>query len=274
MNMIKTITQASLLNAALGVSVLLIAACAADATKDPGVARVRADLTAVQSDPHLANRAPVAMQNAEQAVRTAEMPSDDSTLTAHRVYIADRKVQTTKSLAQAQYAVDQRKALSEQSDQVRLDARTREADAATNKNQDLTNKNQDLLAELADLKARKTDHGIEMTLGDVLFSSGRSELKAGSAANLDKLATALNAAPDRRVTIDGYTDSQGGDDMNMALSRQRADAVSSYLIGRGVDSSRVTASGKGESLPVADNETATGRQLNRRVVVTIQDAPQ
>jgi outer membrane protein OmpA-like peptidoglycan-associated protein len=267
MNMIKTLARSSTHAFVLGFGVLLIAACAAEATRDPGAARVRADLSALQTDPKLANRAPVAMQSAEQAVRTAEIPTDDHALGAHRVYLADRKVQTTKALAQAQYAVDQRKALSDQGEQVRLDARTREADAAASKNRDL-------MAELASLKAKKTDRGIEMTLGDVLFSSGRSELKAGSAANLDKLAVALAAAPDRRVIIDGYTDSQGGDDMNMTLSRQRAEAVSLYLIGHGIDASRVTASGKGESFPVADNDSATGRQLNRRVVVTIQDAPQ
>lgn len=267
MNMIKTLAHAALLNATLGFSVLLIAACVADSVKDPGVARVRADLTGVQSDPNLAKRAPVALQSAEQAVRTAELPSTDPALIAHRVYLADRKVQTGKSLAQAQYAIDQRTALSEQSERVRLDARTREADAAASKNRDL-------LAELADLKARKTDRGVELTLGDVLFSSGRSELKAGSAANLDKLAVALNDAPDRQVTIDGFTDSQGGDDMNMALSQQRADTVARYLVGHGVETGRVTANGKGAAFPVAGNETAAGRQLNRRVVVTIQDAPQ
>lgn len=265
MNRIANATPVLLRRTAIASTVLLLAACAAGAVKDPGADRVRADLSALQSDPDLANRAPVAMQAAEQAVRNAEIAETDAKLSAHRVYVADRKVQTTKALAQEQYAMDQRAALSKQHEQVRLDARTHEADAANLKNEAL-------LAQLADLNARKTPRGIELTLGDVLFSSGRAELAAGSAANLDKLVTALKGDSTQHVEIDGYTDSQGSDGMNMALSQRRADAVSLYLTGHGVAASRVTATGKGEGYPVADNETASGRQLNRRVVVTLRDS--
>jgi len=266
-NPVRASVRAAFLNVTLVSSVLLLAACAEGPTKDPGADRVRADLTTLQSNPELASRAPIAMKDAEQSVRDAEIPDVDPALTAHRVYIADRKVQTAKSLAQEQYAMDQRKALSDKGDQVRLDARTHEADAAKRKNDDL-------LAQLADLKAKKTDAGVQITLGDVLFSSGRAELKAGSAINLDKLVVALGQAPDRHVVIDGYTDSQGADDYNMTLSQKRADSVSLYLTGHGVDFGRITATGKGESFPVAANETAEGRQLNRRVEVTIQNPPQ
>lgn len=266
MKTIKTFMPAAFRHTATTFAVLLLTACAASAVKDPGADKVRADLTALQSDPNLANRAPAAMQAAEAAVLKAEVADTDSTLTAHRVYIADRKVQTTKALAQAQYAVDQRQGLSDQNDQVRLDARTSEADIAKSKNEQL-------LAELADLKAKKTDRGIELTLGDVLFSSGRSELKAGSAINLDKLVAALGSSA-QHVDIDGYTDSLGAEAMNMALSQRRADAVSLYLTGHGIASSRITATGKGEGYPVAGNDTASGRQLNRRVVVTIRNVTQ
>jgi len=312
----KMTTRDILRNTTLATSALLLAACAAGITKNPDVDRVRADLTALQSNPNLANQSPIAMQDAEQAVREAELPDADGTLTAHRVYLADRKVQTAKSLATAQYTVAQRKALSDQNDQVRLDARTREADIAkrdagmakrdadaakqdaeaatrdanaartqagfaisdanaARTEADLAkSKNDALLAELSDLKAKKTDRGVQLTLGDVLFSSGRAELKAGSAVNLDKLVVALSGAPDRNITIEGYTDSLGSDDMNMALSQRRANAVSAYLTGRGIAASRITAIGKGEAYPVAGNEIAAGRQLNRRVEVTIQNPPQ
>lgn len=265
MNRIASITPTALRRTAIASAVLLLAACAAGPVKDPGADRVRADLSALQSDPNLANRAPVAMQAAEEAVRSAEIADTNAKLTAHRVYIADRKVQTTKALAQEQYDIDQRSALSKQHDQVRLDARTHEADAANRKNDAL-------LQQLADLNAKKTPQGIELTLGDVLFSSGRAELAAGSASNLDKLVTALKSDPTQNVEIDGHTDSQGSDEMNMSLSQRRADSVSLYLSGHGVDSSRLTATGKGEGYPVAGNETATGRQLNRRVVVTLTDS--
>ncbi len=272
MNAIRITGHTVLRNVTLASAALLLAACAADAVKNPDADRVRGDLSALQSNPELASRAPIAMKDAEQAVRDAEVPDTDTALTAHRVYIADRKVQTAKSLAQAQYAMDQRQALSDKSDQVRLDARTHEADAAKSNNIDLKNKNDNLLSELADLKAKKTDRGVVVTLGDVLFSSGRADLKAGSAGNLDKLVTALREAPDRHVLIEGHTDSIGSDDMNLALSQKRADAVSLYLTGHGVESGRIAATGKGKAYPVAGNETAAGRQLNRRVEVTIQNS--
>ena len=267
MNAPGSIARTVLFNVTLTTAALLFAGCVAEPVKDPGAERVRADLTALESNPDLANRAPVAMKEAEQAVRDAETPDTDASLTAHRVYIADRKVQTAKSLAQAEYATDQRKALSDQSAQVQLEARTREADTAKSKNDEL-------LAELADLKAKKTERGVEITLGDVLFSSGGSDLKPGSVGNLDKLASALREEPDRHALIEGHTDNQGGDEMNLELSQRRADAVSRYLTGHGVDSRQITSMGKGKGYPVAGNETAAGRQLNRRVEITIQNPPQ
>ncbi|WP_295686468.1 OmpA family protein [uncultured Nevskia sp.] len=267
--------------AVLAGTTLAMAACATTAVRDPGADRVRAELTALQSDSRLATQAPVAMQAAEKAVTEAEMLSIDSGLNTHRVYIASRRVQTARALAEAEYAVAQRKLLSDQSDQVRLDARTREADVAKSATviaradaNAAQSRNDTLVAELADLKAKKTDRGVQLTLGDVLFSSGRAELAAGSAVNLDKLVAALATTPDRQLIIEGFTDSQGSDAMNMTLSQNRADAVSTYLSGRGIARDRITATGRGEAYPVAGNEIAAGRQLNRRVEVTIQNPPQ
>lgn len=98
-------------------------------------------------------------------------------------------------------------------------------------------------------------------------------MKAGATGNLDKLVAFLNRYPDRTVAIEGYTDSVGGDDYNQGLSERRADAVKSYLTGQGIGSMRLTASGKGKSDPVAGNDSAAGRQQNRRVEVVISDPP-
>lgn len=251
-------------SASLAGTALLIGACAADAVRNPDVLRVRADYSALESDRTLASLAPVAMDEAEQALIQAEIPVDDDALSDHRVYVADRKVQTARALAEMEAKVNQREALSEQTEAARLAARTREADGANLRNEAL-------MAELADLKAKETERGVQVTLGDVLFSTGQSNLKAGSVADLDRLAVALAQVGDRRVSIEGHTDSQGGDDMNLALSQRRADTVSDYLSSQGVASSRISASGKGEALPVADNDTSAGRQLNRRVEITIEN---
>ena len=119
------------------------------------------------------------------------------------------------------------------------------------------------------LKATPTPRGLVMTLGDVLFDTGRAELNPGAARKLDQLAQFLGEHKDRRVQIDGFTDSVGTDSYNVDLSQRRANAVKSALLFRGVDASRVGTEGYGKAYPVANNNDSGGRQLNRRVEVVI-----
>lgn len=261
-------------------------------SKPDGAANARAKLTQLQSDPQLASRAPVAIKDAELAVRAAEQPQQDKELGQHLVFMADRKVDTAIALAQARLSEDQRKGLSEQREGARLDSRTREADAARGdanaaridadiaRSQadsaraaaDAANQqSEDLQRQLAALNAKATDRGFVVTLGDVLFATGRSELKGGDANNLSKLAAFLNQYQDRTVVIEGHTDNVGSENSNLGLSQRRADSVKSYLVSQGVAASRLLASGKGEGSPVAGNDSFTGRQQNRRVEVIISN---
>jgi outer membrane protein OmpA-like peptidoglycan-associated protein len=361
---------------ALTTLVLMVSACGTKQLINPNATRVQSDFVALQADRNLATKSPLSMKEAEQAVKIALVPERDKSLSEHRVYIADRKVQTARSMAQAQYAVEQRAALSEESNDIRLDARTREADFAkreaqartqealtatsaataareqansaideanvakseasasaveagvartdadaartqanaakseandarldaemsqidaeianqqanTSQNEaqmaknetsaalaaaaNATSKNEALMLQLAGLQAKQTERGVQLTLGDVLFSTGQADLKAGSAAKLDQLVAALSNAPDRRIMIEGFTDSIGSNAMNQVLSQNRANTVSGYLISHGIPAANITASGKGEMLPVAGNENSAGRQLNRRVEVTIEN---
>ena len=114
---------------AAGVAAIL-AACATTPMKPSGAAEARARLTQLQSDPALANRAPIAIQAADTAVRAAEQPETDQDLIAYRIYMADRKVDIARAQAETRLAEDQRAALSAQSDKARLDARTHEVDVA------------------------------------------------------------------------------------------------------------------------------------------------
>jgi outer membrane protein OmpA-like peptidoglycan-associated protein len=127
----------------------------------------------------------------------------------------------------------------------------------------------DLQTQINMLQAKVTDRGIVLTLGDVLFETGKSDLK--STAALDRLVAFLNKYPDRSVAIEGYTDSVGSEEYNQALSERRANSVRNYLTGQGIAGARLTATGRGESSPVADNSSATGRQQNRRVEVIISN---
>jgi outer membrane protein OmpA-like peptidoglycan-associated protein len=248
------------------VASVLLAACAAAPVKPDGAAEVRNKLTQLQSDPNLASRAPQAMKEADTAVQAAEQPQADKDLGAHRVYMADRKVEIARAEAETSFTEDQRAALSAQRESARLDARTREADTAHQQAAELQR-------QIDALQAKPTDRGLIVTLGDVLFDTGRANLKPGATSNLNRLVAFLNAYPDRTVRIEGYTDSVGSEDYNQGLSERRADSVKSYLAGQGIGSIRLSASGMGESDPVASNDSAAGRQQNRRVEVIISNPP-
>jgi outer membrane protein OmpA-like peptidoglycan-associated protein len=285
---------------AIGVVAAFAAGCASAPTKPAGSEQVRAKLTALQNDPSLASGAPVAIKDAEAAVREAERiekKKKDLPLSAHRVYIADRKVDTARALAETKYFETERLTLNEQAEKARLDSRTREADraksdalvaraetaeqklAASAARSEADNamlaanasaqQAAELQRQLEILQAKPTDRGLVLTLGDTLFATGKSELKSGATANLDRITTFMNEYPNRTAAIEGFTDSMGSDEMNQSLSQRRADAVKNYLVGQGVASHRLSSSGRGENSPIADNESAAGRQQNRRVEVVI-----
>jgi outer membrane protein OmpA-like peptidoglycan-associated protein len=263
---------------------LVLAACASAPVKSAGAADARAKLTVLQSDPNLASRAPVSMSEAVAAVVAAEVSQTDQEQSAYLAYLADRKVDTARARAEASLAEDQRATLAQQRDSDRLDARTREADTA--KSQVATaraetdsartaaaQQTEELQRQIDELQAKPTDRGLVLTLGDVLFTTGMADLNAGAASSLDKLAAFLNHYPERNAVIEGYTDNVGSEDSNLGLSQRRADAVKSYLMRQGIGSMRLAAAGKGESQPVASNDSATGRQQNRRVEVIIDSSP-
>ncbi|MDT0630935.1 OmpA family protein [Rubrivirga sp. S365] len=109
--------------------------------------------------------------------------------------------------------------------------------------------------------------GGRVTARGILFESGSAQLTGSSTAELTQLLAALEDAPGLRVRIEGHTDASGGADTNRRLSQQRADAVAAWLTGRGVSPSRLEAVGMGEDQPIASNDTAAGREQNRRVEI-------
>ena len=119
------------------------------------------------------------------------------------------------------------------------------------------------------LQTRDTARGLIVNMPDVLFDTGKADLKGSARERLAKVAGILIAYPDIHVEIDGYTDSTGSLEFNERLSQQRADAVRSYLGSQGVNSSTITTQGFGPSNPIASNETASGRQQNRRVEMVV-----
>jgi outer membrane protein OmpA-like peptidoglycan-associated protein len=279
---------------AAAVAAALLAGCATVSTQPAGSAALRTRLTTLQADPQLAGRAPLAIEQANTAVTAAEKPQADPAINAHLQFMADREISIATAQAQSQLAVDQRKDITEQRAAMQLKARTQETDVANQKtamavadgqhNTDVANQKTamavadgqrnaaDLQQQIDDLQAKVTDRGLVLTLGDVLFTTGTATLNMGAGTQLSKLAGFLNNHADRTAQIDGYTDSVGSDEYNQGLSQRRADSVKSYLVNQGIAAGRLVATGKGESSPVGDNASETGRQQNRRVEVIIANS--
>jgi len=132
----------------------------------------------------------------------------------------------------------------------------------------------ELRAQLLDqfnrvLETRDTPRGLVVNMGDVLFDFGKYELRPEAREKLAKLTGIILAHPSLKLAVEGHTDSVGGDEANQKLSQQRADTVRSYLIEQGLQDPSVSALGFGKTTPVADNDTAAGRQKNRRVEIVV-----
>jgi outer membrane protein OmpA-like peptidoglycan-associated protein len=203
-----------------------------------------------------------------QAAESAALKHDEPGI-AQPAYLAAQTARLAQLKGSAK--ADDARVAAGQTDRnrIQLDARTTEVDTAKQARDQATQKANGLQAELDALKAKPTDRGLVLTLGDVLFDTGKAELNPGAARNLDQLVQFLTAHPDRRVEIDGYTDSVGTDSFNLDLSQRRADTVKSVLVTRGIDSSRIASRGYGKEFGVASNADSGGRQLNRRVEIVI-----
>jgi len=124
-------------------------------------------------------------------------------------------------------------------------------------------------------KVERVGEGIQVTFeSGLLFDFDSDRIRPDAAANFQELARSLNKFGNSNLLIVGHTDSQGDDAYNMALSQRRANAASAYLQSQGVPASRISTSGRGESEPVATNDTEAGKQLNRRVEVAIYASPE
>lgn len=295
----KTLKQYFKLPLAVAMASLIMAGCSTVSAPE-GSAEVRSKLTQLQGNSELASRAPVSIKDAEAAVRAAEVPEKDQALARHRVVMADRKVDIAAAQAQSRLYEDQRVELSKASETARLDSRTREADRArrdaglargdaelargeadrARREAGLARedaeasrlKQTELSRQLAELNAKETARGIVITLGDVLFATGRSELTGSAPEGLRKLAAFLGEYPDRQIAIEGHTDSVGSAVSNVALSERRAASVQTFLANQGVARNRMRTLGMGEGSPIASNDSSTGRQQNRRVEVIIENS--
>lgn len=270
------------------ICALLLAGCAT--TPDapaPEVVRLGNQLAELQADERIASNAMKELRKAQAAVaalrRNAYELEED--VFQHRVYLADRMLQTAEALGLARYQEERGEELGRMRDRLMLEAATNEARVARQAaaaerrramiaREEAAEAQAELAAmrsKLSELETRQTDRGLVVTLGDVLFEVDRAALKPGAERSLNQLVDALRDAPETEIRIEGHTDSTGSHAYNMRLSRERAESVREYLVAHGVDPANITTRGLGPDYPVATNDTAAGRQQNRRVEVILTE---
>jgi OmpA-OmpF porin, OOP family len=244
----------------------LLAACASTPKTIEELETARAVVPQAESSP----RAGVAATNIAEARKSLDRANQlaeksgklediqfEASVATKNAQIANEKILTAQAQEEIEKGTAERQA-------VLIESREREARQSAQRAQGLEQ-------ELADLKAKKTDRGVVVTLGDVLFDTGKATLKPGAYPTIDRLANALKESSERKVLIEGHTDNVGSDEMNQSLSERRAASVQAALFERGVASSQITTAGKGESTPIASNDDAGGRQRNRRVEMIFQE---
>lgn len=279
----------------LAIAVLL-GACSSTPRSTSLLDQTRSDYIAAQVNPKVAVYAPVEMKQATDAMAQANAASEDrdsSEKIDKLAYLAKQKIALTQEVAKQKSAEADVASAGKERDQMRLDQRTNEADRAKasaeqsllaakiaqgetaqaqRNTQDALARNAQLEAQLAGLAAKKTERGMVITMGDVLFGTDMSRLSPEGVRTAQKLATVLQENPERTVLVEGFTDNTGAASYNQQLSERRASTVRSTLQEMGIAANRITTRGYGESHPVAGNASASDRQMNRRVEIVLSGA--
>lgn len=269
----------------LGTALLAVTACST-AAPNPQFADAQGRLTAAYNDKEVAERGQGDLSNAKMALQSAQTAwaQNDKKTSDHHLMMAQTYMDLAETRGQ-QAKVEL--ASAGMANRVRLDSKDQQLDAKTQelaaRDQQLAGRTEELADSnmaltkaqdrLRDLDMRETSMGSTMVLQDVGFESGQSVLMPGGANRLTPLIDYLRLSPKTRVRIEGYTDDVGGGAYNQRLSQARAEAVKTALVAGSIDAGRIETAGFGLDKPVATNSTASGRQSNRRVEITLLKQP-
>jgi outer membrane protein OmpA-like peptidoglycan-associated protein len=224
-----------------------------------------------QEEARLASERAAAAEREAQAHRQRVEAEEQKRLEAERRVQAEADLQRTRieadrSRAEADAAAAQA-ARDRQTAQAEIDRANQAAEQAR---QEQIRLREQLVQEFNRvLETRESARGLIVNMSGVWFDTGKATLKPGAREKLAKIAAILAAHRNLKMEVEGHTDNTGSDDLNQELSERRADSVRDFLVQEGVSSSAITARGMGESQPVASNDTAAGRQLNRRVEMVV-----
>ena len=228
--------------------------------------RAKADAARLKAEEESRERA-----QAEKDRAAAEQSKADALAAAEVARNEKNEALQAKQEADAarQAAIQQQQQLANEADAARQAA----ADAERMRmkaEQDQAQLRQQLLEQFNTiLQTRDTARGLIVNMSDVLFDFDKYTLKPGAREKLAKVRGNHSGHPGLKMAVEGHTDSIGSDEYNMKLSENRADTVRDFLVSQGIDSGNITAQGFGKTMPVADNGTAAGRQMNRRVELVV-----
>ncbi|MDT4822788.1 type VI secretion system peptidoglycan-associated domain protein [compost metagenome] len=245
----------------------LLGGCANQQATEQSLEQARQMFQKVKEDQNVLSSAPKDVIRAGESLARAERLSSylgNDADVVHYAYLSQRYSEiATQHSEQSQ---NQARAAKLQLERERLQLALREAKLLSVQQQGKW-----LEEQMIALAATETDRGLVMTLGDVLFDTGRADLKASANRTVLKLVQFLQLNPRRIVRIEGYTDSSGKKQDNLNLSTERAQAVADALVDLGIDAKRIQVQGYGEAHPVAENASNRGRAQNRRVEIVFSN---
>lgn len=263
------------------IAVAALAACSAVVSDMSPLELARNDYVSAQYNPQTVSLASSELKEAGDALQLANASfarNDSATTIDHLAYLARQKTAIAEEVGRQKLAEKRVASANAERDKLQLDARTREADVAKrdallaqSQARDAELRNNQLEAQIKELNAKATPRGHVITFGDVLFGNNQATLRPNSAREVEKLVAFLNLYPQRRVLIEGFTDSIGSEASNLQLSVRRSNAVRTAFINAGISRQRIDTYGYGEAYPVAANDSAEDRQLNRRVEIVLSD---
>jgi len=220
-----------------------------------------------QADERLANE----RKASEDAQREARARADQEARQRAEAQAAEQRATQQAAESEQQKAeADVAKARAEMERQAALEKEQAATDAAKRAEEEKAELRAKLLKQFSQvLETRDTDRGLVVNMSDVLFDTGKYTLRQEAREKLARIAGIILNYPDLKLEAEGHTDNTGSEEFNQKLSEQRADSVRTYLTAQGIPTGAVTSSGKGFSIPVAPNDTASGRQKNRRVELIV-----
>ncbi len=256
---------------AVAASSLLLSACAS--TPPESLVELKQKLDSLESNEQTNRFAPVALKEAQDQVRTTESAwnKDNEALYDHELYLAERYIEIAEQETERGEVQAKLGNTSERRKEMILSQQEKEMERARLEAREAKEKLEALKTEMENVKAEQTDRGLILTMGDVLFALNSAELQPGGEKNIEKLANFMHENVETQVTVEGFTDSLGSEQYNEKLSEKRAQSVVDLLEASNIDSSRLNIKAYGERYPVATNDTAAGRQQNRRVQLVINN---